>query len=198
MAEDFSRIPAALDPAWGERVREAILDQLGRGLLLTNGARAVRSWSAVEQGRPVVYVVYRHPWWDFLTGLRAWADEPNPIVPAEEQTPELVADWLTELSIGEPLGTVSHDMVPDGDGVWWWGSEPLPGDHDRRGPAPRPPPPRGGRIQQRTAGGKRGPVIRGWFGSLRLGGLLDPHGDDGPVPGPVPGRAGEVDDPEGG
>lgn len=129
------RVPGAADLDWGPQVLAAVREQLRTGTLLTNGARELRSWSTVEDGRPVLYLAYRHPRWGFDTGLRRWVDEPTP-VPTEEQTPQTLARSITDYDIGQPPGTVSHDMVPDRDGVWWWGDPPLPGDTTRRGPAP--------------------------------------------------------------
>ena len=145
MTQDGSPIPVAAARDWGPRVLAAVAQQLRDGSVLTNGAEQLRSWSAIEDGRPVIYVVYRHPWWAFTTGLRRWVDQPTP-VPTEEQTPEALARWVTAYDIGEPLGTVATDMVPDSDGVWWWGDPPLPGDPARRGPAPVTPDANGDQV----------------------------------------------------
>lgn len=106
---------------------------LGDRVVSANGARLVRSWCGVHARRPVVWVVHDHPWWGSRTGLRRLVDEPVPTMPADGQTPEMVAEWMVSFDIGEPLGTVANDLVPDADEVWWWGDEPLPGDHRRRG-----------------------------------------------------------------
>ncbi|GAB7192761.1 hypothetical protein NUM3379_34700 [Kineococcus sp. NUM-3379] len=102
--------------------------------------RVLRSWTAVEDGQPVLYLIYRHPWWSFTTGLRRVLDEVDtyPLdIPSDGLDPakDLAGDLVTS-DIEESLGRVSESMAPDAEGVWWWGHPPLPADENRRGPAP--------------------------------------------------------------
>jgi hypothetical protein len=128
---------------WADDVHTALLRRLtdpARHLPTTDGQiQVLRSWTDVHDGHPVLHVVYRHPWWDFTTGLRRYLDEvedyplnlPTHVDPAVD-----LADDIVTSDIEEPLGSVSDSMVPDEDGVWWWGHPPLPADERRRGPAP--------------------------------------------------------------
>lgn len=108
----------------------------GGGHFDANGAYLLRSWSIVEDGVPVLYLVYRHPWWGFATGLRRELGGEVLASRSGERAVD-VADDIVTGDVGEPLGRVADSMVPDDDGVWWWGDVPLPGDRARRGPAPR-------------------------------------------------------------
>jgi hypothetical protein len=130
---------------WADDVQAALLRQLtdpARHLPVTGGqVQVVQSWTGVHDGHPVLHVVYRHPWWDFATGLRRHLDEVEdyPLnLPVPDVDPAVdLADEIVTSDIEEPLGSVSESMVPDEDGVWWWGDPPLPADERRRGPAPR-------------------------------------------------------------
>ncbi|WP_380162707.1 hypothetical protein [Kineococcus sp. R86509] len=132
---------------WANDVHAALMRQLtdpARHLAVTGGqVQVVRSWTSVHGGHPVLHVVYRHPWWDFTTGLRRHLDEVehyplNLPVPDIDLAVDLADDIVTS-DIEEPLGSVLESMVPDEDGVWWWGNPPLPADELRRGPAPATP-----------------------------------------------------------
>lgn len=142
-AETSRRIRSA-PQQWAEDVHLAVLRQLAdpaRQLLTSGGqVQVIRSWTDVEDGHPVLYVVYRHPWWDFTTGLRRHLDDVDDY-PLNMSTPEVdpavdLADYTVTSDIEEPLGSVSNSMAPDAEGVWWWGHPPLPADEHRRGPAP--------------------------------------------------------------
>jgi hypothetical protein len=120
---------------WADQVLADVLHVMARGDELVHGAEVKRTWTAVENGAPIVSVVHRHPWWPFPTGLRCNRD--HGLGGDRSRTwSEHVAEELAHFNVGEPLGTFAMSMVPDSDGVWWWGDDPLPGDHSRRGPAP--------------------------------------------------------------
>jgi len=131
---------------WAEDVHTAVLRQLAdpaRQLTVVGGevhVQVVRSWTDVHDGHPVLYLIYRHPWWRFTTGLLRHLDEIeehpwNPPTPGVDLAVDL-ADNIVTYSIEKPLGSVAMSMVPDAEGVWWWGHLPLPADESRRGPAP--------------------------------------------------------------
>ncbi|WP_369054877.1 hypothetical protein [Kineococcus terrestris] len=110
----------------------------------------------VQEGRPVLQVVYRHPDWEFTTGARHLLDQVDdyPLDTMDDDVdpydlgsyalapPDPLPDPAEDLAqyeamrLEEPLSTSGESMVPDAEGVWWWGDEPLPGDPARRGPAP--------------------------------------------------------------
>lgn len=102
------------------------------------GVQLLSVRGSADNGRPVLHVVYRHPWWTFTTGLRRWLDTDDyspagglSLDPARQLAIALVRD-----DISEPLGTCADNLVPDSDGTWWWGDEPLPGERSRRGQRP--------------------------------------------------------------
>lgn len=129
---------------WADDVHAAALRQLtdpARHLPATGGqVHVVRSWAGVHDRHPVLHVVYRHPWWDFTTGLRRHLDEVEhyPLnLPMPDVDPAVdLAEHIVTGDIEESLGSVLESMAPDEDGVWWWGDPPLPADEGRRGPAP--------------------------------------------------------------
>ncbi|WP_432570096.1 hypothetical protein [Kineococcus sp. SYSU DK005] len=142
-AQTSARIQA--DPArWAQDVHTALLRRLSdpaRQLPVTGGrVHVLRSWTDVEEGHPVVHVVYRHPWWHVTTGLRRHLDQVQhyPLnLPEPGLDPALdLAEHLVAGDVEESLGAVLQSMVPDQEGVWWWGDPPLPADETRRGPAP--------------------------------------------------------------
>jgi hypothetical protein len=79
---------------WGTDLQRAFLDVMAKESELLNGARVVRSWVQLEGGNPVLYVVYRHPWWDFMTGLR-W-----------------VLDFERTMAVTAPDAGTRHDTGP--------------------------------------------------------------------------------------
>ncbi|GAA2026040.1 hypothetical protein WDZ16_01310 [Pseudokineococcus marinus] len=129
---------------WAERVRREVVRQLdpqtrpgGGGHFDANGAYLLSSWSSVVDDVPVLHLVYRHPWWGFATGLRRELD--GDVLANHSGDPAVnLADDIVIGDVGEPLGRNADLMVPDADGVWWWGDDPLLGDRARRGPAPSP------------------------------------------------------------
>jgi len=150
-AETLRRIQADAR-RWAQDVHTAVLRQLAdpaRQLSPGGGqvqvpVQVVRSWTDVQGGHPILYLIYRHPWWDFTTGLRRRLDEIEQHPFLHPQSPDIdaaddLADTIVTYSVEEPLGSASTSMVPDADGVWWWGHPPLPGDGSRQGPAPGVP-----------------------------------------------------------
>ncbi|MFD0483452.1 hypothetical protein ACFQ46_12680 [Kineococcus sp. GCM10028916] len=101
------------------------------------GVQLLGVHGTLEAGRPVLHVVYRHPWWTFTTGLRHWLDtRDHPRLGEDPDPAQQLAIALVHTDISEPLGTYADTLVPDADGTSWWGDEPLPGEHHRRGQRP--------------------------------------------------------------
>ena len=105
---------------WADDVHTALLRQLtdpARQLPATGGrVHVVRSWTDVHDGHPVLHVVYRHPWWNFTTGLRRHLDEVENY-PLNLPTPDVdpavdLADDIATSDIEEPLGSVLESMAP--------------------------------------------------------------------------------------
>lgn len=117
---------------WGGAVLQAVRRAVDDGSDRANGVRILRAWSTAERGAAVLYVVYRHPWWTFTTGLRWVLDDPPPPAAwasnfaSSQYAPDIV------LELGEPLGREGEALQPDDDGVWWWGDDPLPGQGSKR------------------------------------------------------------------
>lgn len=122
-------IPAVL-PQWDCTLRAGADSGQGVQLLSVRGTP--------NNGRPVLHVVYRHPWWTFTTGLRRWLDTDDypPVGDPSLDFARQLAIALVRDDISEPLGTYADNLVPDSDGTWWWGDEPLPGERHRRGQRP--------------------------------------------------------------
>lgn len=99
---------------WAENVHTAVLRQLAdpaRQLTVVGGevhVQVVRSWTDVHDGHPVLYLIYRHPWWRFTTGLLRHLDEIeehpwNPPTPGVDLAVDL-ADNIVTYSIEEAPG----------------------------------------------------------------------------------------------
>ena len=118
-------IPAVL-PQWDCALRAGADSGQGVQLLSVRGTP--------HNGRPVLHVVYRHPWWTFTTGLRRWLDtddhspagDPS-LDPARQLAIALVRDDIERTRA--PTPTTSSRTS---DGTWWWGDEPLPGERHRQ------------------------------------------------------------------
>ena len=101
---------------WGERVVAALRARTIEPAVL------VDAWSERDpDGVPVLRAVYDHPWWPQRTGLRMRLDEPPFDWPGPDQD---LAAWLAGNiadEIVEPLGRMYDLLVPDEEGVHWWG-----------------------------------------------------------------------------
>ena len=109
-------------PDWGPRVLNELqklfeirFHWLGSVTLISAGLEKD------EGGVPVLVVIYDDTRWVKRVGLRRRLNRrPTAIFPdksAEESTAIDIA--MSDLS--EPLGSIYEQLVPDEDGVWWWG-----------------------------------------------------------------------------
>ncbi len=84
----------------------------------------VDTWVEREApGKEYLCVVYDHPWWPERTGLRH-VIEPPPANLSPHDLKDYLQDEVTAIvddSVGEPLGRFHDLLVPDGNGVHWWG-----------------------------------------------------------------------------
>jgi hypothetical protein len=107
---------------WGERVVEALREQMRDPERLLEPAVLVDAWTEDDHdGVPVLRAVYDHPFWPQRTGLRVRLDEPpfDAPRPGQELAAWLAANIADE--IAEPLGRMYDLLVPDAAGVYWWG-----------------------------------------------------------------------------
>ncbi|RZS90320.1 hypothetical protein EV189_2105 [Motilibacter rhizosphaerae] len=126
VAESPGGFAAAVAEALPEAVRHPLF---GLPVVCLLDVRA-----AVQDGQPVLYVVYTHPWWDFRTGLRRRLVDDGSLPRFDDGDPAVdLARSIAVLDLAEPLGRTLLEMVPDSGGTWWWGDEPLPGDATLRG-----------------------------------------------------------------
>ena len=113
---------AASSPDWGAKVADALVRYFDQGKWLLAQARLMSvSTEADPDGAPVLRAIYEHPNWLEGTGLRRRLDQ-IPTSAGEDETPEeSKAFWIAVFEISEPLGSYHGQLVPDEDGVYWWG-----------------------------------------------------------------------------
>ncbi|MFI7003154.1 hypothetical protein [Nocardia sp. NPDC050175] len=79
-------------------------------------------------------VVYRSPYFDGRLGLRRSVYNPRDNTFSSMYSPQLTAAPdpggygrnVADFDIGEPLGTVRHNLRVDDNSIHWWGSPPDP------------------------------------------------------------------------
>ena len=113
---------AASSPDRGAKVADALVRYFDQGKWLLAQARLVSvSTEADPDGAPVLRAIYGHPNWPERTGLRRRLDQ-IPTSAGEGETPEeSKAHWIAVFEISEPLGSYHAQLIPDKEGVYWWG-----------------------------------------------------------------------------
>jgi len=72
-------------------------------------------------GVAVLVLIYDDRRWEKRTGLRRRLDRrPTSLAPGQTAERSLAID-IAMSDLGEPLGTIYSRLVPDDEGVWWWG-----------------------------------------------------------------------------
>jgi hypothetical protein len=113
---------ASSSPDWGGKVADALVRFFDQGKSLLAQARLVGVSTETDvDGVPVLRAIYDHPYWPERTGLRRRLDQ-IPTSAEDGETPEeSKAFWIAVFEISEPLGSYHAQLVPDNDGVYWWG-----------------------------------------------------------------------------
>jgi hypothetical protein len=112
--------------AWQEAIVAAITAFFDEGRpQLLESTTLVDVRSDIVDGVPVVLVVYDHPYSAKRLGLRIRVDAAPSIdilgMAAGETAADVLADYIANIAISEPLGTSYYRLVEGSEGVWWWG-----------------------------------------------------------------------------
>ena len=113
---------AASSPDRGTKVADALVRYFDPGKWLLAQARLVSvSTEADPDGAPVLRAIYGHPNWPERTGLRRRLDQIRHR-PGKARRPKRARRiGLPSFEISEPLGSYHAQLIPDKDGVYWWG-----------------------------------------------------------------------------
>jgi hypothetical protein len=113
---------AIASPQWAPKVLEALEKLFAEHFIWLSPVTLVEArLDADLDGTPVLLVIYDHASWPERTGLRRRLGL-RPTSLSREMTPEeSLAVEIAMSDIGEPLGTYHESLVPDSEGVWWWG-----------------------------------------------------------------------------
>lgn len=114
---------AASSPDWSAKVAKALVRYFEEKweALFAQAKLISVSTETDSDGAPVLRAIYDHPHWPERTGLRRRLDR-VPFAAQDEETPEgSTAATIAIYDISEPLGTLYEKLVPDEEGVWWWG-----------------------------------------------------------------------------
>jgi hypothetical protein len=95
------------------RALRACLARLSHSITEGRPVRVVDSWA---DGPDMFSVVYVHPLFDGLLGLRRRVE-----FEAGIDTPEEFGADVAEFDIAEPLGSIAKKLHPDSSGIHWWG-----------------------------------------------------------------------------
>ncbi|SDY85368.1 hypothetical protein [Herbiconiux ginsengi] len=125
----IDRLTAISRPSWEESALLGCLERLRAGGLTEGGRVRVHDCWVITDGFCVVYTAPGGQ----DAGVRVIADgEQFQSAFTFDPTATDFGVDIADFTIGEPLGTRVGTLVPDEDGLGWWGDPPLPPAPKRR------------------------------------------------------------------